>query len=429
MKRILLTLAAAAALLSACNSGKSNLYPVEKPSSFEDEAYFESLNTLYEDMPLYSDNIVMVGDDFIFEGNWSEFYADTTVKNRGIKYDCTEHVLYRIDKIAATKPAKIFVSAGYNDIITGRKTKTAEDNVKAIFQRIAAISPETECYYMNVCFNAGESGIFNEDVRAFAAEVGFEYIDVAAALESGLESGEFGSLAGKLNGAGYMALAECLEPYIGKESVINAVNSVKDGDYRQNRADMFASLENTFGRIFMVGDDFIENGPWTDLFPFSPVVCRGIATDRISDVKNRIGEFAQDKPNKVFLMVGANDIENDNEKTVEKLWQSYISLLQKLQAELPETTVYIMSVLPRGRAAENSRTFNAKAREINRLLSAGEEAFEYIYLDMASLLTDYEGFLSDNATGDGKTINSNGYYRIAAELIKGSRFIAINIPK
>lgn len=429
MKRILLTLAAAAALLSACNGTKSNLDSVEKPSSFEDEAYFGSLNSLYEDMPLYSDNIVMVGDDFIAGGNWSEFYADTTVKNRGIKYDCTEHVLYRIDKIAAAKPAKIFVSAGYNDIRTGKSVESAKANIETIFQRIAAISPETERCYINVCFNAGEAGRLNEEIKALAERGGFKYIDVASVLENGLESGKFGSLAGMLNGAGYAALAECLEPYIGKKSTLNAGASGKSGDYGDNRADMFACLENIPGKIVIAGDDFIEHGPWTDLFPFSPVVCRGIASDKIQDVTDRIEEFAADVPSKLFIMVGANDIEDHTGDTIASIWESYQQLLIKLQLAFPNTTVYVMSVLPKTKAASDAPLFNAKAKELNRLLSVADDYFDYIYIDLAALVTGFDGFLVEGYSIDGKTMNAEGYYRIAADLIKGARFISLNIPR
>ena len=144
MKKILIALAVAVTVLSACDR------PVEKPAWFTNEAYFEEKNGMYDEIPVFPGNIVMVGDDYIDRGLWSEFYADTTFKNRGITYDATPHVMYRIDRIAAGKPYKIFVSVGWNDILHGTPAEEIVANIELIFNRIHKKSPDTKCYWMNI---------------------------------------------------------------------------------------------------------------------------------------------------------------------------------------------------------------------------------------------------------------------------------------
>ena len=103
MKKLLLV-ATMAAVLAGCLTG-CNQHPVAEPGWSTNATYFDEKNGLYEEMPIYPNNIVLVGDDYIDRGLWNEFYGDTTLKNRGITYDATEHVLYRIGKIAAQHPA------------------------------------------------------------------------------------------------------------------------------------------------------------------------------------------------------------------------------------------------------------------------------------------------------------------------------------
>ena len=122
-----------AAVLTVCCTGCSQQVPSAKPEWFTNAAYFEEKNGMYEEMPVFPKNIVMVGDDYIDRGLWNEFFGDTTIKNRGITYDATEHVLYRIGKIAAQKPAKIFVSAGWNDVLHGTAAETIVTNLEQVF--------------------------------------------------------------------------------------------------------------------------------------------------------------------------------------------------------------------------------------------------------------------------------------------------------
>ena len=122
MKRTLYVVAMAV-VWAVCGTGCTQR-PVAEPEWFTNADYFEEKNGLYQELPIYPANIVMVGDDYIDRGLWCEFFGDTTLKNRGITYDATEHVRYRIEKIAAQRPAKIFVSVGRNDLLHGTPAVT-----------------------------------------------------------------------------------------------------------------------------------------------------------------------------------------------------------------------------------------------------------------------------------------------------------------
>ena len=432
MKKILFVFALAAVVLTGCN--KKSLPPVAEPSWYTNTTYFAEKNGLYSELPVYPKNIVMVGDDYIDRGLWNEFYGDTTVKNRGITYDATDHVLYRIDRIAKQKPGKIFVSAGLNDLLHGTAVDTIVANVKHIFTRVSKLSPETKCYYMNIVLSPvlseeqkAAGAKVNEAIHEYAKGGAFECIDVNAALQQGIEDGRFSWDGGKLlNGAGYSALAKAIERQIGKP----ALNLPDDreyplevSDYYKHRVSMLRSLPKEKGRIVMLGNSLTNNAPWPELFPLGYIVNRGISGDVVDGVHQRIDMFEGTKPDKFFLMTGTNDFVNDPEVSALKVWERFESLIKDIREQYPTTWLYVQSILPMNPKSPYYAGFNEKAAEVNKLLDAGKERYSYVYLDIASLVSDGNGDLKDECTCDGIHLSATGYFIWSAELAKGLRMM------
>ena len=432
MKKLFYVIALAAAVLAGCN--KVSLKPVEEPSWYTNPAYYTEKDGLYVEMPIYPENIVMVGDDYIDRGLWNEFYGDTTVKNRGITYDATAHVLYRIDRIAKQKPGKIFVSAGLNDLLHGTGNDTIVANVKQIFARVKALSPETKCYYMNIVLSpvlnaeqAAAGAQVNDAVRELAPKGGFEYIDVNAALQPGIADGTFSWDGGKLlNGAGYAALAKAIEEQIG----LPALNTPDDkvyplevSDYYKHRVSLFRSLPKENGRIVMLGNSLTNNAPWAELFPLGYIINRGISGDVVEGVDQRLDNFEGTQPDKFFLMTGTNDFVNDPEVSAFTVWTRYEALIKDIREQYPRAMLYVQGILPMNPKSSYYAGFNEKAAEVNKMLDAGQSRYEYIYLDIPSLLSDENGDLKDEVTADGIHLTASGYFVWAAELAKGLRMM------
>ena len=428
MKKSLYVIALAAVVMAGCN--KVSLPPVEKPSWYTNPAYYTEKDGLYAELPIYPQNIVMVGDDYIDRGLWNEFYGDTTVKNRGITYDATCHVLYRIDRIAKQKPAKIFVSAGYNDLLHGTATDTIVDNVKNIFARVKALSPETKCYYMNIVLlgaQAEAGARVNAAVKELSDKEGFGYIDIDAVLREGIENGAYSWDGGKfLNGAGYAALAKALEEQAG----LPALNVPDDkeyplevSDYYKHRVSMFRSLPKQNGKIVMLGNSLTNNAPWAELFPLGYIINRGISGDVVDGVHQRLDNFEGTKPDKFFLMTGTNDFVNDPEVTALTVWTRYEALIKDIREQFPRTMLYVQGILPMNPKSAYYAGFNEKAAEVNKLLAAGEERYQYVYLDIPALLSDNNGDLKSEYTADGIHLTATGYFVWAAELAKGLRMM------
>ena len=421
------------AVVAVCGTGCGKQHRAERPDWFTNEAYFEEKNGMYEELPISPRNIVMVGDDYIDRGMWSEFYGDTTIKNRGITYDATEHVLYRIAPIAAKKPAKIFVSVGYNDLLHGTPAEEIVANIEKIFTTAKKASPKTKLYWMNIVLlpldsEQAEAGAkVNEGVKALSKKGVCQYIDIDAVLREGINSGEYSWDGGKyLNGAGYAALAKALESQIGKPALNQPDDkdyAVEVSDYYKHRVSVFRSLPATKEKIIMLGNSLNNNAPWEELFPMGYVINRGISGDIIDGVHQRIDEFVKEWPAKIFLLTGTNDLINNPDVTVTEVWDHYESMLNDIQKLFPATMVYVQSILPLNPKSKFYPGFNEKAAEINKLLSAGQERYNYFYLDIASLLSDENGDLRENCTTDGIHLSALGYYIWAGELAKGNRMM------
>ena len=432
MKRILYV-ATMAAVLAACCCGCSQK-PVAKPEWFTNTTYFEEKNGMYAEMPVNPKNIVMVGDDYIDRGLWNEFFADTTIKNRGITYDATEHVLYRIDQIAACKPAKIFVSAGWNDVLHGTPDAVIVSNIEQIFSRIRKISPKTRCYWLNIVGSpilteeqmASVKSV-NDQVVQMSFKAGFEVIDIDSALRAGIADSTYSWDGGKLlNGAGYEAFAQAIERQIGKPHLNHANDReypLEVSDYYKHRVSMFRSLPETEFKIIMLGNSLNNNAPWTELFPLGYVVNRGISGDVIDGVRQRLDEIIPDRPSKIFLITGTNDLVNEPELPAVEAWNRYEKLIKEIRDQLPGTALYVQSMLPINPMSKFYEGFNSRVSEINKLIEAGKERYEYFYIDIASKLSDDKGDLDANYTTDGIHLSAAGYFVWSAELARGSRMM------
>ena len=430
MKKILFVVAMASVLLAGCSKGPVN--PYAKPEWFTNENYFEEKNGMYEEMPVFPSNIVMVGDDYIDRGLWNEFFGDTTLKNRGITYDATEHVLYRISAIAAQKPAKIFVSVGWNDVVNDKPKEAAVENIGKIFKQIHKLSPKTKCYWLNIVGSAtlpeeqaAALDYINTEVKALSAKNDFEVIDIDSAMREGINDGTFSWDGGKfLNGAGYEALAEAIERQVGKPH-LNKANDreypLEVSDYYKHRVSMFRSLPETEGQIIMLGNSLNNNALWTELFPFGTVVNRGISGDVVEGVCQRVDEIVPDKPVKIFLITATNDFINDPEVTALKVWERYEKLIKTIRTELPDTRLYVQGTLPLNPKSKFYEGFNERAQELNKFLEAGKGRYDYFYIDLPAVLSDEKGDLDERYTTDGIHLSAFGYFKWAAELAKGMR--------
>ena len=218
-----LLLNAAFALL-ALSFGARRLWNARRPSGAD--VYALERRSLHEALPARPGAVVFLGDSLTDRGAWSEIFDAKEIANRGIAGDTTADILARAPSIAAQQPAKVLLLAGVNDLGAGEAIPTIAGRYGAILDTIHRASPTT----VLVCQSAlpvrpplAPEGMTNERIRALnealravAAERSCAFVDVFSALAdaSGALDATFTLDGVHLTGAGYVAWARAIEPFV-----------------------------------------------------------------------------------------------------------------------------------------------------------------------------------------------------------------------
>ena len=106
------------------------------------------------------------------------------------------------------------------------------------------------------------------------------------------------------------------------------------------------------------------------------------------------------QPKHIFIMLGSNGI-----TAAASMEESYRTLVEKLQANCPDSTVYILSVTPvttDSSSAANAGIDNSMIRDFNKYLRELASEKGVTYIDLYALLSDDNGyFLHEYAENDG----------------------------
>lgn len=106
------------------------------------------------------------------------------------------------------------------------------------------------------------------------------------------------------------------------------------------------------------GSSIIEEGPWNGLFPTATAVNRGIGADTTQGLLNRLDQIIRAEPRAVFLYIGGNDFSRLGDRP-EGAFERLGTIVERLNAELPETKVYVHTLFPREASyAANIRAYN-----------------------------------------------------------------------
>ena len=161
--------------------------------------------------------------------------------------------------------------------------------------------------------------------------------------------------------------------------------------------------------IVFLGDSMTDNGNWNELFPKENLVNRGIGGDTTLGIIRRLDQVIALHPPKIFLMVGTNDLCYD--RSIPDTLTNYDYIISRLRTDLPQTEIYIESVLPFNDTIFPSRALrtNENILELNEGIQELAEKHDLPYLDITEPFTDENGRLHKSLTVDGLHLNQKGY--------------------
>ncbi|MBR5466343.1 MAG: exo-alpha-sialidase [Bacteroidaceae bacterium] len=165
-----------------------------------------------------------------------------------------------------------------------------------------------------------------------------------------------------------------------------------DEPFRNHRYDSFKALEPAEGSILFIGNSITDMHCWPEVFKTSegkylPIVNRGNSGTYSTEQSNNIESYLANKPKKVFMMIGTNDLASSGglDFTGEQILAYINSIVKRIQLRSPETKIYLYSIL-------NNNTSNRQRERwlhANEVIKAYADATEDVtYIDLYDKLTN-----------------------------------------
>jgi len=191
--------------------------------------YYYQKRTLFELLPNDSGEIVFVGNSITDGCEWGELFKNPLIKNRGISGDITDGVLDRLNEITESKPVKIFLMIGVNDLAKGKSVDSIMHTYRMILDKIHQESPATGIFVQSVLpvnaaypkfknhVNKTDSIIvLNKRISELATEYGLTYIDLYKAFtgDDGQLDPRYSNDGLHLTGSGYILWKQLIDPFI-----------------------------------------------------------------------------------------------------------------------------------------------------------------------------------------------------------------------
>ena len=195
--------------------------------------------------------------------------------------------------------------------------------------------------------------------------------------------------------------------YPNEDLVIENHDEWGDGNYKKVIKE-FKSNPLNYGDIVFLGNSITSGGKdWSKRLKHPNIRNRGIGGDVTDGVLARIDEIIYFKPKAVFLLIGINDLWNNNSPnnpSAEYIANNIIQIAQVINAETPKTKIYVQTVLP-----IEKEQYKTSILKVNEIIKANEKENPYQIVDLYSIFVNENGLIRKELSTDGIHLNEKGY--------------------
>ena len=134
-------------------------------------------------------------------------------------------------------------------------------------------------------------------------------------------------------------------------AILAFVSAWADEPFRNHRYDSFKTLAPAEGSIIFIGNSITDMHCWPEAFKTStgeylPIVNRGNSGTYSTEQSDNLESYLANKPKKVFMMIGTNDIATRGLNfTGEQVLAQIKSMVERIWMRSPETKVYLYCIL------------------------------------------------------------------------------------
>lgn len=189
-----------------------------------------------------------------------------------------------------------------------------------------------------------------------------------------------------------------------------AQDSTRFSTYYFQRLTHFRTLPAQPGSTIFLGNSITDGAEWSELFGESHILNRGISGDITAGVLYRLPEIIKQKPSRLFLLIGVNDLARGI--PADTVAASIFKIAGEIGRQIPQTKLFIQSLLPVNDELGKFPTHVNKGKEINHInarLRDSANSFGYTFIDLHSLMVGEDGKLRKEYTNDGLHLKGDGY--------------------
>lgn len=165
--------------------------------------------------------------------------------------------------------------------------------------------------------------------------------------------------------------------------------------------------------VVFFGNSITKGSDFQSFFPDKLIVNLGYPGDDLIGMYDRVKSVEAVKPRKIFIMAGTNDLWGSS---IEEYILRYERLIVAIKKVLPQSRIYIQSVLPMNHTLKDGAPSQEKIELSNKGMEKVSQKHDITYIDLYKAFV-VEGELPEKYTVDGMHINDEAY-RLWGNIIK-----------
>ncbi len=180
--------------------------------------------------------------------------------------------------------------------------------------------------------------------------------------------------------------------------------------YYHQRVSHFKFLPVEKNDIVFIGNSITDGAEWAELFTDIGIKNRGISGDISAGILHRIADIAGQKPRKVFLLIGTNDLARGI--STDSVVKNILLAAAYLKQESPATRLFVQSILPVSNVFGKFIGHTNKTDSIlkvNKRLSNEAVNYQYTFINLYPFFCNKQGKMDTKYSNDGLHLLGEGY--------------------
>jgi lysophospholipase L1-like esterase len=191
--------------------------------------FWKAEKEMFEALPNEPGEIIFFGNSLTAGCEWAELFNNPKVRNRGIGGDTADGLLERVNEVTVSKPSKVFIEVGINDLYMKFLISDIIKNYSSILENIKMNSAETQIYiqsllplYNHTAITTDSIIVFNNELKRIAEKYNATYLNLfdSFADEKGDMKKELSFDGVHLTSQGYLLWKRLTEEYVNGPGIV-----------------------------------------------------------------------------------------------------------------------------------------------------------------------------------------------------------------